>query len=995
MIRFILITLLLASFNSFGQTYASKKRMLSGNLSEIVVTCFPKSRFTKNDFTTKGIFVKYETKNWIFVSLTKKQLASFSEITSPFYAESNKAEALGDSVRSMHFVNEVHQGASNLPNGFTGKNVVVGIIDIGTDFNHPDFKTKDGKTRIYRYWDQTKTTKTTKSPSPYNYGEAWKNSEIDNKSCTATGSSHGSTVAGIAVGNGLANGTNKGMAPEATIIIVKTNLNADNWTLTIADACEYIFKVADSLKMPAVINISAGTQFGSHDGKDPASEKMESLLDEKNGRIIVASAGNSGNSGKYHVHGEISSDTTFCWIKNNPGGKLLGKYSVYIDLWSDSLDFKDVHFSMGANLPSDNFKQRGFGKYLTFNQIIGKYPFTDTIYNASKQKIGLVDYYPEIIGDLAHLEITVSDFDSSNYNLNFSTTGKGNYDAWSGSKNKLGNYFLNDFITVIPSSLVYPKIKNYFLADSLQSVWSSFISSEKVVTVGNVQNREFFESKNGLTTKSITPRGKLSINSSKGPNRKKILKPTICAAGDGTLASGYLVDLNNVNQNIKIDKGGWHFANGGTSMSSPVVAGIAALYLEKCSEASYNDFLDAVSATAFKDEFSGPLANYAYGNGKINALNLLLSTHSPIDYSGNNFICSDSTQVFLNEKKYSAINWFDGSTQNQKKFGSPGFYSLSYYDHHNKNCISKDSIKIAFPETKVNVTIESSKDTLNCLHNSVSLFAKGALFYEWSDGLNKTNDTNTVISPQKYIVIGTDKYECTDTAEITILKDALLPLITLNFIGDSLLNCLGNKLKIEASGALTYSWNVGSSPLNSINTFDQPSLVIVTGTNLNGCSSQKSIQIKKIETPEKPIKQKTELKLIFLNCDNLKWYRNDSLIASGNLSIPYLQGGSYKVSSEIEGCISYSDIFVSTLTINTHVEPKIKIAPNPFENHFVIHSSIPNSDMSVKITDVLGNTISVIRNESTVYFPTELSAGSYTIILTINEHVFFYKLIKN
>ena len=134
MIRFILITLLLASFNSFGQTYASKKRMLSGNLSEIVVTCFPKSRFTKNDFTTKGIFVKYETKNWIFVSLTKKQLASFSEITSPFYAESNKAEALGDSVRSMHFVNEVHQGASNLPNGFTGKNVVVGIIDISASY---------------------------------------------------------------------------------------------------------------------------------------------------------------------------------------------------------------------------------------------------------------------------------------------------------------------------------------------------------------------------------------------------------------------------------------------------------------------------------------------------------------------------------------------------------------------------------------------------------------------------------------------------------------------------------------------------------------------------------------------------------------------------------------------------------------------------------------------------------------------------------------------
>ena len=100
---------------------------------------------------------------------------------------------------------------------------------------------------------------------------------INNGTCTSTEEStaHGSTVAGMGAGNGNANGSNTGVAPDANIIIVETNFNLNNWTLTIADACDYIFKVADTLGLPAVVNLSLGSYLGSHDGTDPAGEYID------------------------------------------------------------------------------------------------------------------------------------------------------------------------------------------------------------------------------------------------------------------------------------------------------------------------------------------------------------------------------------------------------------------------------------------------------------------------------------------------------------------------------------------------------------------------------------------------------------------------------------------------------------------------------------------------------------------------------------------------
>src|ERR1043166_1452535 len=41
--------------------------------------------------------------------------------------------------------------------GYTGRDVIVGIVDTGIDFRHQVFRKSDGKTRILKIWDQTLT----------------------------------------------------------------------------------------------------------------------------------------------------------------------------------------------------------------------------------------------------------------------------------------------------------------------------------------------------------------------------------------------------------------------------------------------------------------------------------------------------------------------------------------------------------------------------------------------------------------------------------------------------------------------------------------------------------------------------------------------------------------------------------------------------------------------------------------------------------------------
>jgi hypothetical protein len=634
----------------------------------------------------KDIIVKQVSRNWIYIQAAPLWIenAQKTRLIESFYIELNTGQPLNDSTRVKHFVNEVHSGMGGLPAAFTGKDVIIGFVDQGIDHQHPDFKNPDGTTRVLYYWDHTMGLDAVRTPAEYGYGQVFYASDINSGNCPATeeSSAHGTTVAGAAAANGLANGREKGMAPDAKLIIIETNFYLPNWTLTVADACDFVFAKADSLGLPAIVNLSVGSYLGSHDGDDPAAELMETLLDEHAGRIIVGAAGNSGGWGKYHVQGNVDSDTSFVWIKPNPSSQL-GANTCYMDLWTDLSD-ATFKYGFGANLPSGSYAERAETQYRNATAGAGT-TLRDTLWN-NGNRIATIEIYPEIVGTNLHIEFYFNNVDSTNYNYSVKTVGSGMYDAWTGSL----SISLNDMETNIPTAAVLPEIIHYNMPDSLQTIVSSWNCSEKVISVGNIRNRLHHIDGNGNEYSPVpaytSAVGQLSVNSSKGPSRHGVVKPDIAACGDVALSAGPLWFVQEPGYWGSVSDDHLHMRNGGTSMASPVVAGIAALYFEKCKNGTYDSFMNDMKNTAYTDGYTGAVPNFAYGYGKIHALDLLLESNYSSTVSGTSPLCINDSLDAVSVPPLTSAVW--NTSDETLHLPVPAGGAYSFIGYNNLGCVS-------------------------------------------------------------------------------------------------------------------------------------------------------------------------------------------------------------------------------------------------------------------------------------------------------------------
>lgn len=623
------------------------------------------------DFGVKGdlsrieanaaVHYKYSNNGWHFIRCTSSQLTNLLALGTiqQVYFEPHHGHALNDTMRIWQNIDSVHNGESPLIAPFTGKDVVIGYIDTGIDFNHDDFKNADGSTRVLYYWDHTLGVNA-QTPSKYGYGQVWDSSHVNAGTCTSLdNNAHGTTVSGAGSGNGLATGTHKGAAPESDIIIVETDFSLPNWTLTVADGVDYIFSMADSLGKPVIVNTSVGTYFGSHDGLDPASQIIDSLMMDMPGRIVVAAAGNSGNKGKYHVNGNVTSDTSFTWFEVNMSSAF-GSPAVYLDLWADTADFNNVDFAFAADNPSPSFEFRNRTQFYNIQSLLNTTTLDSIMVGANK--LAPVEFYCEEVNGVYHIEAILENIDSTSYLYRFETVGNGEYDLWSGAW--LGASDIKS--TGLPTVGAFPPIAFYHAPDSLSTTVSSWTCSPNVVTVGNFTNRKQYLDYNSNWYIGASDPGLLSINSSKGPNRLGITKPDVSASGDLILAACPLwlsASLQGSNPGM-LDIDGQHVRNGGTSMASPVIAGIAALYLEKCPLATYQDFINDLYLNTWSDAQTGTTPNNAYGYGRLDAFSLLNHTNENVVLTGDTLICENPVVFATVADNYDTYEWSTTETTN-------------------------------------------------------------------------------------------------------------------------------------------------------------------------------------------------------------------------------------------------------------------------------------------------------------------------------------------
>ncbi len=570
------------------------------------------------------------------VNIPTAKALEFSRNEAIYYIEnaSVKGMPMMDTARIQNNVDSAYAGLAPLTQPYTGKGVVIGFIDGGIYWQHADFRKRDSTTRIRFIWDQN-LTGGANPPQPYGYGNEWNWIAIDGGQCThrpeylTSEFGHGTCVAGIAAGDGssYAQDTNltRGVAPDAEIIMVKVNYN--NFLTNVANAVDYIFKKADALGKPCVINTSVGTYYGSHDGRDLASQIIDSLLDQKKGRVVVASAGNAGHI-KHHVGYDIpTTDSAYTYFKYNASFQ-----GVYFDFWSDTADFNNAQFTIGAaDVSSGSIVDLGQLSYMNvlqdFNPGQTGVQINRSLYNGV-DLVGLVKIFAELQGGAYHVEFLITPVDNSHW-WRLQTRGSGKIDYWSTSNNILGS---SDMVDVLPNLAI---INEYRYPDSLKTMVSSWQCSDKVITVGNYSNRAAYYDADSNRIDLTGPGydevvGKRYLTSSLGPTRDNRLKPDISATGSTTIATGDAnvigTYLSNVNR-FKVAFTRKHIRNGGTSMAGPIVAGVAALYLQQHPTATHEEIKRAIIENATKDNFTTNTPNPEYGYGKVNAFRTLTASY--------------------------------------------------------------------------------------------------------------------------------------------------------------------------------------------------------------------------------------------------------------------------------------------------------------------------------------------------------------------------------
>jgi len=850
------ITLLLITLFSLNFYHCQESKTYLGNfqlqkhLSENIHSETPLGFFVKGDINKiKDLCAEFNgqyrgsVKGWHYVKIPTNQYKAFNNNKSikQSYISLHPGKALNDTMRVNNRINDAHTGVSPLNTGYTGKDVVVGFIDTGIDWAHGDFKNTDGSTRILYLWDQTQST-SSNTPSAYGYGQHWDSSEINLGTPTnnTNNSYHGSTVAGCASGNGLASGYHKGVAPESDIIMVQTNFNATDWLSTVVDATEYIYHIADSIGKPCVINGSIGSYFGSHDGLDPYSLYIDSLIQAKRGHLFVCSAGNSGNWGAYHLHADINNDTTFTWFKPHSSWGY-----VFAELWADTGSFNQVLFSMGADMHSPYYSHRGQGQYFDISSNVSA-PSSllyDTIRNSNGDQLATIMYYAEQVGGLYLLQAYIPYADSTSYHYRFQTTGAGSYDIWS----EQANLGVSDMVPEdqLPTPNQFPDIDNYTSPDTLSTLVSSFQCLPSTITVSNYINADGFVNNLGNWVMKGGYKGELSLNSSKGPTRTGFLKPDIAASGDNTYSAWPVGLLGSIHDST-LAIGGMHMSNGGTSMSSPVVAGIAALYLEKCNTPNYMDFKNDLTSTAYADQFTDTLPNFAFGYGKADGYNTLVNTlFSPTILNNEYCINEDSTEVatFLD---YEFYNWSSGSSL------TSSYYTAS----NNQSVIVTDSAGCKSDTTFFNVIENPLPPTPSITINFDELSAdQGYNNYQWYINgtlLNGENDSTLFVNINgEYQVEVFDQNGCSSISDSTLynfvsieennLETSLYPVPSKNNINVKSSSAILNYLILNSNGQIIkYIGNISPNKEIEISVSElKPGIYILMLSTIDGISLNK------------------------------------------------------------------------------------------------------------------------------------------------------------
>lgn len=560
-----------------------------------------------------GCTVNSRVGDIVTVSMPLGILADVAQISGVERVEtSRKVNLTNNAVRRKISVNPVHYEEhpdhGDLPGQFRGDGVIVGMVDVGFEFNHLAFRSYDGedRLRISRVWNQNGYGR---HPEGFTYGAEYTTPEEIRAAKADYNEFHGTHTATTAAGS-PAGSPYYGMAPEAEIVLVSVNLNEDS---NITDAVKYIFDYAEEQGKPCVVNMSLGSHNGPHDGTSLLDRSFEELTGP--GKILVGSAGNEAIFNMHAskvlteddnvlktmiAYADPSNKSSYTYLWATPGKKITVEVAIVDPLRKGRIIKSTGEVSMDA--PADYYTITE-GTVTDLTMLFS--PMVNGDGGASQMIIestvmGLADNRKEAIivhgepGTTVHL--------------------------WQAANN---NYFING------------GIDDFTDGDNFCTVGEIGGTSDAVISVGSYDSDAEIEIPSVGTLRvddmmsqagyNFQP-GDRSFFSSRGPTADGRMKPDVTAPGN-LVASGFnkyctashlAVDYLPAVTDASGEK--YYFElTMGTSQAAPSVTGTVALWLQANPELTPADVRDILSKTCDRDAFTGAEPNNDFGFGKLNA----------------------------------------------------------------------------------------------------------------------------------------------------------------------------------------------------------------------------------------------------------------------------------------------------------------------------------------------------------------------------------------
>ena len=588
--------------------------------ADILTTVFVQMKDGINDET----LIQYGCKKYAqlgdlaIVTIPLANLDALSEHPEVLRVEANdKAHPTLDLVPTITDLLPVYEQTAQHP-AFTGQGVVVGLMDIGFDLTHPTFYNNPSLSnyRIKAFWDQlAPNTNSDRIP----VGCEWTTTEdILQRQCATDGreQNHGTHTAGIAAGSGY-DSPYRGAAWESDLCLVANAVTDDTvfidksnyylyTTATDALGFKYLFDYADSQQKPCVVSFSEGyTPFMDSD------DQLFSLFLSRlvgPGHILVSSAGNECQSLTYFSK-PLGIERAGSFIR-------VYKPTANYRLLSDGKPVVRLIAYQGKNvvdqelrLPMDNEKWED-------DQLV------DTLFfHEDTCAVNITRYQPSLIGGKTGYWIVLKGSHSFSEMEKIALVIEGadcGAEVYGSSTQSFGNYDTD---------------AQWNAAEKTHNILAPGCL-EASITVGSTAHRLSFTNINGTVIKDTNDpeAGLLSWFSSVGPTMDGQTKPDVTAPGNfviSSLSSYYLEEHpDKTSYDVEhFDLGGRTYvwaANSGTSMSTPVVAGIIALWLQANPTLSPDDIRGILQRTCRHPEEQLTYPNNLYGYGEVDAYKGLL-----------------------------------------------------------------------------------------------------------------------------------------------------------------------------------------------------------------------------------------------------------------------------------------------------------------------------------------------------------------------------------